>query len=277
MNTRGNIRAILLLTDSEFRLLLRQKMVYVGLAVSALLVGLCCLGVHLQLNGHHAKEMVEGRLISEFINATYILLPLMVGVVAAGSMGGDIQSGLLRGPILRGVPRWGVLIAKLVSLGIYAYMMLLALLLMGYLAGALLFGVKGSVVVIGMMYFGGDAGFFVLDGATAFFRTVIAYFLVGCSLSSLAALAVMLASLSGRMAPAALVALGVYYTSFILGVMPFMESVRNLLPTKYMTLWKYAMAPEIIWSDIAYNGGMLAAYTIAYIGVAIVAFESRDL
>jgi hypothetical protein len=76
---------------------------------------------------------------------------------------------------------------------------------------------------------------------------------------------------------AAIVPLGIYYTSYILDALPLMESIQRFLPTRYLMLWKYTMAPEIMWNQLASDGIFLGIYTSLYLLIAGFIFSGSDI
>ncbi|MDX9862899.1 MAG: hypothetical protein RBS99_18480 [Rhodospirillales bacterium] len=108
-------------------------------------------------------------------------------------------------------------------------------------------------------------------------RMLLSYFFAGYSMISICAMALMFSAILKRATIAAVVPLGVYYTSHILGWLPLLESIQRFLPTRYLMVWKYFLAPEIPWPDILHDGAFLAVYTLAYILVAGTVFSTTDL
>jgi hypothetical protein len=87
----------------------------------------------------------------------------------------------------------------------------------------------------------------------------------------------MFSAIFKRPAVATVVPLGIYYTSYILDALPFMDSLRRFLPTRYLMIWKYVMAENVRWPDMAHDGMFLIAYTVAYLVIGGVVFSSSDL
>jgi ABC-2 type transport system permease protein len=288
-NSPGKLRQTLLLIDFEVRKLFRQKYAYIGVAVILLLTVLCSVGVYLHRTRAEAKgRNFEGRMIAELINAVtfaetlllpgvYMLLPMVVAIFAAGSFAGEIQSGLVRTVAVRPVSRWMILVAKLTALSVYSYFLLLALLLVSLGLGTALFGFSGDVITADPQLWGSPKALFIMSGDIAWQRMLLSYFFAGYSMISICAMALMFSAILKRSTIAAVVPLGVYYTSHILGWLPLLESIQRFLPTRYLMVWKYFLAPEIPWADILHDGAFLAVYTLAYLLVAGTVFSTADL
>lgn len=294
-NSPNSIRQALLLTDFEIRKLFRQRQAYVGVIVILLLTVLCSVGMYLTRirsatsgPGHGHQPDLGGQLISELINAVtfaetvlfpgvYMLLPMVVAIFTAGCLAGELQSGLLRTVCIRPVSRWMILTAKLVALSVYSYFLLGVLLLVSFGLGAALFGVSGDVITADPRLWGSPKALFIMSESIAWQRMLLSYFFAGYSMISICAMALMFSALVKRVTVAAVIPLGVYYTSYILGWLPLLESIQRFLPTRYLMIWKYFLAPQIPWADIANDGGFLAVYTLAYFLIAGFLISSADL
>ena len=280
---------ILLLTDFELRKLFRQKQGYAGLAVIVLLVALCSAGVYMRMhNPHHGPEKFQNQMIKDLVNGIsfsltvllpgiYILLPMVIGIFAAGSFSGELQSGQIRTVSLRSVPRLSIVLAKFISLSVYSYALLGLMLVVSYAAGAFMFGPKGDILIFGPAFLGKGAELFIMSGDVAFQRLFLSYFFAGYALISITAMFLMFSAIFKKMTMAVVVPLGIYFTSYILGVLPFMENIQRFLPTRYIMIWKYTMAQDIMWDSMAGDGIFLALYTVCYLVIAAVIINSSDL
>lgn len=288
-NSPASIRQTLWLIDFEVRKLFRQKQAYLGAAVVLLLSVLCAIGIHLHRVRAEAKgRSFEGRLIAELINGVtfaetvllpgvYMLLPMVVAIFTAGCLAGEIQSGLARTVCVRPVSRWQVLAAKLAALGIYSYFLLLTQLTVSVGLGWALFGLKGDVITADPRLWGSPRALFIMPESVAWQRMLLSYFFAGYSLISLSAMALMFSAILRRTTVAAVVPLGIYYTSLVLGWLPLLENIQRFLPTRHLMVWKYFLAPDIPWPDILHDGSFLALYTLAYLLVAGFTFANSDL
>ncbi|MFA6292252.1 MAG: ABC transporter permease [Victivallales bacterium] len=288
-NLREKTEQILLLTDFELRKLFRQKQGYAGLAVIILLVALCSVGVYMRMhNPHHGTEKFQGQMIKELVNGIsfsmtvllpgiYILLPMVIGIFAAGSFAGELQNGQMRTVSLRSVPRFSIVLAKFISLSVYSYALLGLMLAVSYAAGAFIFGPKGDILIFGPAFLGKGSEIFIMSSDVAFQRLFLSYFFAGYALISITAMFLMFSAIFRKMTMAVVVPLGIYFTSYILGVLPFMENIQRFLPTRYIMIWKYTLAQDIMWDSMTGDGIFLALYTICYLVIAAVVMNSSDL
>ena len=265
----------------------RRKLLHAGLAVSLFLTFLAAAGIYHKTT-RHPNRKVASRLITELINGItfsetvllpgiYMILPMVLGIFAAASFAGEYEKGHLRAVAIRPVSRWQIFIGKFVSLSLYSYLLLGILMLVSYCVGSSLFGFSGDVIVFGPAFLGKGAKVYILPESIAWQRLVLSYFFAGYSLISLTAMFMMFSAIFKRPAVATVFPLGIYYTSYILDALPFMDSLRRFLPTRYLMIWKYVMAESVRWQDMAHDGMFLLAYTAAYLIIGGIAFSSSDL
>ena len=281
------IRAILALTDFELRKMFRRRVAHAGIAVSLFLTFLGAIGISMKMSRRPGKEFA-GRLVSEMMNGLafsetillpgiYMILPMVIGIFAAASFAGEYQNGYLRTVAIRPISRWQIIISKFTSLTIYSYILLGILFVVSYSTGALLFGVSGDVIVFGPAFLGQGSQIFIMQEDTAWVRLILSYTFAGFALISLSAMFLMFSAIFKKTAIAIVCPLGIYYTSYILNAIPFMESLQVFLPTRYLMLWKYVMAENIKWDLMMHDGIFLLLYTVTYLIVAAVVFEKSEL
>lgn len=290
MNLLKIISEILALTDFEVKKIFKQKKCFAGIIINILLTILVLIGFYLRksgtIKGHHQR--FEGRLISEFINGTsfcltilfpaiYIIMPMVLGMMAASIFTGERSNGSLRMLSVRPLSRWNIVISKWFALLCYGVFLVFSLFGFSLCLGSLFFGYGGDIIVFGPAFLGKGSSIFIMNSDTATYRVIIAYLFCFFSLLSLSAMFIMFSSIFKNSTTAAIVPLGIYYTSYIVDALPLMESVQRFLPTRYLMIWKYTMAPEILWDKIYSDGIFLAIYTFIYIMVAIFSFSTSDI
>jgi len=262
------------------------------LAVIIFLVALCAVGVYLRIyhppKHAHVPNEFFGRMLKDLVNGVsfsltvllpgiYILLPMVVGIFAAGSFAAEFQNGQVRTVSLRSVPRLSIVLAKFISLSFYSYVLIFAMMAVSFACGAFMFGTSGDILLFGPAFLGKDAGIYIMDGTIAYQRLFLAHFFAGYALISVVAMFIMFSAIFKKMTMAVVIPLGIYFTSYILGALPFMENLQRFLPTRYIMVWKYTMAQDIMWDAMLYDGLFLAAYTVSYLIIAALVMNSSDL
>jgi len=287
LNLQENIQIVLALTDFEIRKMFRRKIAHAGIAVSLFLTFLGALGIAIRMTkrpnkeilGHLVSEMMNGLAFSETIllPGIYMLLPMIIGIFSAASFAGEYQNGYIRTVAIRPVARWQIFFGKFIALSIYSYILLIILLIVSYITGSLLFGFSGDVIVFGPAFMGRGAKIFIIDSNSALSRLLLSYLFAGFSLISLSAMFLMFSAIFKKSAIATIFPLGIYYTSYILNALPFMESLQRFLPTRYLMIWKYVMAEKIQWDMIIHDGTFLLIYTIIYLIIGEIVFSKSEL
>lgn len=287
LNLREKILPLLSLTDFELRKMFRRKVAHAGIVVSLLLTVLGALGIAMRMTRHPNKKML-GRLISEMMNGLafsetillpgiYMLLPMVIGIFSAVSFAGEYQNGYLRTVAIRPVARWQIFFAKFAALSVYSYLLLAILLVVSYTTGAILFGPSGDIIVFGPAFLGKGSNIFIMSADVAWQRLILSYLFAGYSLISLSAMFLMFSAIFKKTAIATVFPLGIYYTSYILDALPFMESLQRFLPTRYLMIWKYVMAENIKWDMMMHDGFFMLLYTLSYLIIGAVVFAKSEL
>lgn len=287
LNLLARMSGLLALTDFEIRKLFRRKLAHTGIIVSLFLTVLSALGIAMRMNSKHNEKML-GRLVSEMMNgfafsetvllpAIYMLLPMVVGIFSAISFAGELQGGFLRTVAIRPVSRLQIFFSKFITMSVYSYILLFILLVVSYITGSLLFGPSGDIIVFGPAFLGHGAKIFIMPAEVAFQRLLLSYIFAGYSLISLSAMFLMFSAVFKKTAIATVIPLGIYYTSYILDALPFMESLQRFLPTRYLMVWKYVMAENIAWESMLHDGAILSLYTLAYLAVGAIVFSQSEL
>jgi ABC-2 type transport system permease protein len=282
------IRQTSLLTDFEVRKFIRQKSAYVGVIVILMLTVLVAVGYYMRRFHKPGEKTYMGRLLEEIMNgpafsmtalfpAIYFLLPMIIGVFVASAFAGEFQGGQIRTIVMRPVSRWAIFFSKFICMSLYGYLLLAILLLVTYVGGGLMFGFSGDLLVLGPAYFGRGSDIFILNHKEAVYRILLAYFFAGYALVSVTAMFMMFSSIFKKWALSTVVPLGIYYTSYILGLIPMLYDLKRFLPTRYMMIWRYAMGHEVMWDRMINDGIYLGIYTIAYLIIGGLVFSSSDV
>ena len=159
----------------------------------------------------------------------------------------------------------------------YCFSLLLGMMLMSYTVGSLLFGMSGDIFVWDPGVVGSSQKEFFLPEGVAWQRFGLIYLMSFFTLCSLAAYFLMFAALLKKTAPAIAAPLGLYLACHIVGAMPIMSRISGYLPTKYLFIGKYTMAPNVDWSLALHDSTFLVGFTLAYLVVGGIAFCNSDL
>lgn len=274
------------LTGFEYKKIIRQKLHYTGLGVVLFFTGLASLGfiMHRMRN---AKKVIDGEAATELLNgiafsmtclvpAMYVLFPMIISIFTATAMAGEFQSGQLRTMLLRPVSRWNLFFSKLLVMSLYSFFLVFSLLVVSYSSGAAMFGATGDVFVLGKIFQQASANF-ILPEKIAMNRLFLIYFFACFSTVYVVAMNMMISALTKRVSHTIVIALGIYYTSYILSTLTFMKHIHAFLPTRYLDVWRYAVIHNIPWNQFFHDGGIDLCYIAGFIIVGGIAFNMTDV
>ena len=277
------------LTRFEIEKIVAQKRSWAGFLAVAMMNALFALAFHLR-NQRAAAQPVRGlqdRLVGEFMNAfvytqtilapcMYMLFPIILSIVGAYILAGEIETGSIRLELCRCVSRWQVMAAKFVALCAYSVVMLLALGVTSYVVSAWLFKPTGDVLVVGHI-FGLKRGLYVIPKADALRRILLSYTLALPMLMSVSAMALMFSMSTRHFTSAAILTSTVYFCSYVVGSIPLLSAIHPFLPTRYLPFWRFMLMPDIAWDRVGMHAFWTACYTAGFIGLATALFSRRDL
>ncbi|HKG50654.1 MAG TPA: ABC transporter permease [Actinomycetales bacterium] len=197
-------------------------------------------------------------------------LPIAVAVVAGEAIAGEAAVGTLRYLLVRPVGRTRLLIAKLVSVLAFTLVSVVAVAVTGYVAGVTLLGTATAATTTTLS---GTS----LTTADVAWRTGVMVLYIGWSMVGVAAVSLLLSTLTDSALAAALGGLAVLVTSTVLVALDAAGAVRDYLPTRYWLAWVDLFRDPVLWHDV--NRGVLVqlAYVVVLLGAAWANFATRDV
>ncbi|REJ07443.1 ABC transporter permease [Halobacillus trueperi] len=206
-------------------------------------------------------------------NRTFVaLVSLFTIIVAAGITANEFRWGTIKLLLIRPISRWKILLAKYVSVVMYALTMLLALYILSFLVGSLLFGM-GS---FSQTYVYTQAG--EIKDAGIFSFTVSQYLLSFVELIMMATFAFMIASVFRN-------------TSLAIGLAIFLMMAGSSIIVFFMEKeWaKYILfantdlsqymsgTPFVSGTSLGFSIAVLAVYYVLFMALAWGFFTKRDV
>jgi ABC-2 type transport system permease protein len=200
-----------------------------------------------------------------------LFMPVAVAVVAGDAVAGEAQAGTLRYALVRPVGRTVLLVAKLVSVLAFVLLAVLVVAVVGYVVGRLLLG-QGDVtrVVTGVS---GSS----LSDAELVQRTLLSVGYVSLSMLGVAALALLLSTVTDSPLGAALGALAFLVASTLLLTLDAATVLQPYLPTRYWLSFVDLFRDPIMWRDIVRGIALQAAYVAVFLGAAWANFATKDV
>jgi ABC-2 type transport system permease protein len=206
-----------------------------------------------------------------------VLLPVSVAVLAGDAVAGEAAAGTLRYLLIRPVGRTRLLVAKLVSLVAFVLFAVVAVLVTAYVTGMVLFGSDpGSTGVVLPADVTSLSGVTITPAGLAWrLLATVAYLTV--SMLGVAAIALLLSTVTDSPLGAAMGALAVLVVSQVLVTLDAAAAVRPYLPTRYWLAWIDFFRDPVLWRDIERGAALQLVYLAVLLGAAWANFMTRDV
>ena len=202
-----------------------------------------------------------------------VFLPVAVAVVAGDAIAGEAASGTLRYLLVRPVGRTRLLAAKLVSVLAFTLTAVVAVAATAWVTGLLLLGDAPAGASVAATTVSGTP----LTTTDLLWRTGLVMLYVTLSMMGVAALALLLSTLTDSPLAAALGGLALLVTSTVLVALDAAEAVRDLLPTRYWLAWVDLFRDPVLWTDVQRGLLVQAGYVVVLTGAAWANFTTRDI
>jgi ABC-2 type transport system permease protein len=194
-------------------------------------------------------------------------LPLAAGLFAGDAIAGEAQGGTLRYLLVRPVARSRLVLAKYAGAMTLLALMLAWVVAVGTLFGAIVFGLGPLPTLSGTTLSTGAAVLRILGAAAYMLLAVSGIVAIGTYVSTLTD--------SGPGATVATVIMGI--ASEIVDNIPSLRAIHPYLPTHGWLAFTDLFRFPIAWS--ALRGGLVVslAYTVVFLGAALVWFGRKDV
>jgi len=196
-----------------------------------------------------------------------IFLPVATAVIAGDTIAGEANAGTLRYLLVRPVSRSWLLFSKLVTVIVFVFLAVLVVAGIGFVAGAVLFGLEPVTSVSGS----------TLTTADIVIRTIVTIAYVAVSMLGLASIAVFASTRTDSPLAAALAALATFVTSQVLDLIDAARVIRPYLPTHYWLSFIDLFRDPILWHNIGRGFALQAAYIVVFLGLAWASFSTKDI
>ena len=200
-----------------------------------------------------------------------LFLPIAVAVVGGEAIAGEAQSGTLRYLLIRPVGRAHLIVAKLVSVVVFVLLTVVIVAAVGYVVGQLFLG--GGTAPTGMATLSGTT----LTGTEVAQRTALALGYVTLSMLGVAALALLLSTVTDSAIGAALGAIGFLIASTVLLGLDAAEALQPWLPTRYWLAFVDLFRDPILWDDVTRGVLLQLAYFVVFTVAAWANFATKDV
>ena len=276
---------MLTLIKIELYKIFKQKRSYIGFA--ALIVIILISQLAMIWEGQEMHEFItsnlsdvffmQGNLVNGYL-VTYLVLnflwvhvPMLIVLVTADLISGEAQSGTFRIILTRPVSRAKFITAKYIAATIYTFVFMVIFSVLSLGAGLLIFG-KGDLMVI----FGSVN---VFSESDVLWRFLLAFGYGFISMCAVAALSLLLSSLSGNsLAPIlstmAIVIVFTFISTLNLGVF---STIKPFLLTTYLDSWQMIFSYDVNLRDIFIDAFILCVHIFIFYGLTVFLFRKKDI
>jgi ABC-2 type transport system permease protein len=199
-----------------------------------------------------------------------LFLPVAVAVVGGDAIAGEVQSDTLRYLLVRPVSRLRVLIAKLVSIVAFVMIATLVVAAVAYVEGRLFLGNAPATGVVSV------SGTTLTQGEMVQ-RTALAFVYVVLAMLGVAAIALLLSTMTDSAVAAALGTIGFLIASTVLLGLDAAESLRPYLLTRYWLAFVDLFRDPIRWTDLVHGVLAQLGYLVVFAGAAWANFATKDV
>jgi ABC-2 type transport system permease protein len=199
-----------------------------------------------------------------------LFMPVAVALQAGESVAGEAQAGTLRYLLVRPVGRTRLLVAKLLSTLAFVLLATVVVAVVAYGVGVLLLGDGTGPTVTGIS---GTS----LSSAQLLQRTVLSIGYVALSMLGVAALALLLSTVSDSPLAAALGALAFLIASTVRLTLDAAQALRPYLPTRYWLAFVDLFRDPIVWRDLERGIALQGGYVVVFLGIAWANFSTKDV
>ncbi len=273
------------LTKIELYKIFSQKRSYIGFA--ALIMIILLSHIAMKWEGQEMHEFItrnlseaffmQGNLVNGYL-ITYLVLnflwmhvPLLIVLVTADLISGEAQAGTFRIILTRPVSRAKLITAKYIAAIFYTFMFMVIFAVLSLGAGLWIFG-KGDLMVI----FGSVN---IFSESDVLWRFVLAFVYGFISMCTVAALSLLLSSMSGNslgpiLLTMAIIIVFTFVSSINLGTF---STIKPFLLTTYLDSWQSLFSYDVKLKDIFFDVFILCIHIFIFYGLTIFIFKKKDI
>ncbi len=227
----------------------------------------------LERNGYSAQEFISSLTVATvmLLPIAYVLLPLYVTLVGGDLVAKEAEDGTLRMILSRPISRYRLLLVKWVAGSIFSALLVLALGLLGEFLASLFFHWGG------MFAFVPGEMFSVLEPGAGLKHYLAAHVFLIAKACTLFTLAFMFSSFNIKPAAATILALSVFFVSWVLMNIPFLKDLQEWFFTYHLNIWQSMLLSPVPWPKVFMSLSLLAGFNLSFLVIGCTAFQVRDI
>ncbi|WP_326610903.1 ABC transporter permease [Streptomyces scopuliridis] len=196
-----------------------------------------------------------------------VFLPMAVGVIAGDAIAGEANGGTLRYLLVAPAGRTRLLLAKYASTLAFCLVATLVVAASALVVGALLFPLGDVTTISGTRISFGDG----------LLRALLIAVVVAASLVGLAAVGLLISTLTNSGIAAMAATVGLLITVQILDTIPQLHAIQPYLFSHYWLSFADLLREPFYWDDIGRNLGLQALYAAVFGSAAWARFTTKDI
>jgi ABC-2 type transport system permease protein len=228
----------------------------------------------LEKNGYIARDFMSSVTVATVMvyPIAFLLMPLYVTLIGGDLVAKEAEDGTLRMILARPISRFRLLLVKWVAGTIFAFLLIIALGLLGFLFASLWFP-KG-----GLFAFIPGEIFSVFDPAVGMRRYVLAHFFLAIKAATLMGLGFMFSCFNIKPAAATILALSVLFGNGVMQMIPFLKEYEHWFFVYYLnSVWLPVLNEPIPWWKIGQSLSVLLGFNLTFLIIGLTAFQVRDI
>lgn len=273
------------LINIELFKIFKKWRTYIGFIAVALLVLVIQLAI--SISGRDATSGLTGQLSDSFImvgnllngyfvsymilNSIIVNVPFLIVLVAGDMLAGEATAGTYRILLTRPVSRFQVVLSKFLTSIIYSYMLIFWLAILSFVLGIILFG-TGELIVL-------QNGLIIFAKDDIIWRFILAYFMAGLSMCTVAALAFFFSSLVENAIGPIITTMAIIIVFAIISAIPidFFQTIKPYLFTNYLFSWRLFFDDSLNYVEIIKSLSVLLGHILVLFGITAYIFEKKDI
>ena len=227
----------------------------------------------LETNGYSAQHLISSLTVATvmLLPIAYVLLPLYVTLVGGDLVAKEAEDGTLRMILSRPISRFRLLLVKWVAGSVFSVLLVFVLGLIGMVFASFFFPWGGLFAFVP-----GEL-FTILDPPSGLQHYVAAHGLLTLKACTLLSLAFMFSCFNVKPAAATILALSVFFVSWVMMNIPFLKDLQPWFFTYHLNLWQSMLASPVPWSKVLMSLSLLLGFNLTFLVVGCTAFQVRDI
>lgn len=205
------------------------------------------------------------------MNLLWVHIPFLVTLVAGDVVAAEGAQGTFRIYLIRSVPRWKIMTAKLLATWLYTAILILFFAFMSLGLGALFLG-TGDLIVL-------EAGILILPPDMAWMRFALAFALAIVAMGVVATLTFMFSAMVNNGIGPIIGTMAVLLVGLAISNIPldWFDHLRPWLFSSYLDVWRFAFTDPVPWDRVAEYLGILFLYIAGFTALGFGVFSRRDI